>query len=381
MTTTEQVSAAPADYQTTIRVHASADAVFEMLTTVTGLAAWWNPATGSGETGGELRFMMSAPEPLLIHVDEATRPTSVRWTVTDCPFLRDWIGTKPTFAITPLDDHTSELYFHHQGLSEDLECVEMCTRSWNFYMTSLRDYLEAGRGNPYGSPADRARREAEGRPMQPVRTSIHQEAHIAAPPQRVFDVLATGSQFSAATEMPADITAREGDAFSAFGGRIEGRLIEVVPGQRLVQAWRLALRILRPGSPAFTPPFALRSSRTEMEPGWSSTIPASRRNGWSTSREGTRPSTRIRSPTFSGKSRQGRRSAPAPRAISMSHFTAMPERIRTQNMLGNCSCQSSIALLEARRHGEREALRRLVRQSCGLSGHRHGICEWQVFEH
>ena len=38
------------DYQTSIRVKASPDALFDALTTVTGLAAWWNPATGSGET-------------------------------------------------------------------------------------------------------------------------------------------------------------------------------------------------------------------------------------------------------------------------------------------------------------------------------------------
>ena len=159
MTSTEQPSSHTlADYQTTIRVKASADALFDALTTVTGLAAWWNPATGSGETGGELRFIMNAPEPLVIHVDEAIRPTSVRWTVTDCPFLPDWIGTRPTFTITPVDGDTSELHFHHQGLSEELECIDMCTRSWNHYMTSLRDYLEGGCGSPFGSPADRARR-------------------------------------------------------------------------------------------------------------------------------------------------------------------------------------------------------------------------------
>ncbi|WP_218026006.1 DDE-type integrase/transposase/recombinase [Nocardia miyunensis] len=32
--------------------------------------------------------------------------------------------------------------------------------SWNHYMTSLRDYLEIGHGSPFGSPGDRARREA-----------------------------------------------------------------------------------------------------------------------------------------------------------------------------------------------------------------------------
>jgi uncharacterized protein YndB with AHSA1/START domain len=238
MTSTEQRSATSADYQTTIRVNASPDAIFDALTTVTGLAAWWNSATGSGETGGELRFIMNAPEPLVIHVDEATRPTSVRWTVTECPFLPDWIGTRPTFTITSVDGDTSELHFHHQELSEELECIDMCTRSWNHYMTSLRDYLEVGRGSPFGSPGDRARRDAQARPREVVETSIHQETLIAAPPQQVFELLTSGNLFSAATGMPAEITDREGDAFSVFGGRVEGRQIELVPGQRVVQAWR-----------------------------------------------------------------------------------------------------------------------------------------------
>ena len=38
----------------------------------------------------------------------------------------------------------------------------MCTRSWNHYIaTSLRDYLEVGRGSPFGSPADKARRQVQ----------------------------------------------------------------------------------------------------------------------------------------------------------------------------------------------------------------------------
>ena len=164
MTSTQHHPATHADYETTVRVKASPDALFDALTTVNGLAAWWNPATGSGETGGELRFIMNAPEPLVIHVDEASRPTSVRWSVSECPFRPDWIGTRPTFTISPVDGETSELHFRQYGLNDELECIDMCTRSWNHYIrTSLRDYLEAGRGSPIGSRGDRARRQAEGR--------------------------------------------------------------------------------------------------------------------------------------------------------------------------------------------------------------------------
>jgi uncharacterized protein YndB with AHSA1/START domain len=158
-------ASATTDYQTTVRVKAPPDTVFDAVTTTVGIAAWWNPVTGSGETGGELQFMMNAPDPLVIHVDEATRPTTVRWTVTDCPFLPDWVGTQPTFTIAPIDAETSELHFRHRGLTAELDCIDMCTRSWNHYfLTSLRDYVETGTGSPMGSPGDNARREAEAQP-------------------------------------------------------------------------------------------------------------------------------------------------------------------------------------------------------------------------
>ncbi len=69
-------------------------------------------------------------------------------------------------------------------------------------------------------------------------TSIHQEGLIPATPAAVYSVLTDGNRFSAATGQPARVTDREGDAFSLFGGRVEGRQVELVPGRRVVQAWR-----------------------------------------------------------------------------------------------------------------------------------------------
>jgi uncharacterized protein YndB with AHSA1/START domain len=152
-------SEATADYQKTIRVSASPGALFDALTSVVGLAAWWVPVTGSGDADGELRFNMNSPEPLVIRVDEATRPTTVRWTVTECSFLTDWVGTRPVFTITSVDGDGSELHFRHRGLTPELDCIEMCTNGWNHYLASLRDYVESGHGSPLGSAADQARRQ------------------------------------------------------------------------------------------------------------------------------------------------------------------------------------------------------------------------------
>ena len=151
------------DYRTTVRVAGPADEVFDLVTSAEALAAWWSPVTGSGLTGGELRFPMVADQPpLLVRVDEATAPTTVRWTVLQCTFMPDWEGTQPTFTITPLEDGGCELTFEHRGLNDGLECLEMCSRSWNHFIgTSLRELAEGGPGAPNRSPRDLARRAAE----------------------------------------------------------------------------------------------------------------------------------------------------------------------------------------------------------------------------
>jgi uncharacterized protein YndB with AHSA1/START domain len=151
-------STASADYQKTIRVKASPEALFDALTTVSGLAGWWTGATGSGDAGGELTLFFDPPEPLVMHVDQATPPTLVQWTVTHCTFLPDWVGTRPTFTITPVDGDASELQFRHHGLTPELDCIEQCTRGWDHFLESLRKYVEVGRGMPRGSSADNERR-------------------------------------------------------------------------------------------------------------------------------------------------------------------------------------------------------------------------------
>jgi activator of HSP90 ATPase len=67
---------------------------------------------------------------------------------------------------------------------------------------------------------------------------IHQEVTFPASPIQIYNLLTDSDQFSAATGRPASIEAKEGAAFSLFGGFVEGRQIELLPGHRIVQAWR-----------------------------------------------------------------------------------------------------------------------------------------------
>ena len=80
--------------------------------------------------------------------------------------------------------------------------------------------------------------------------AIHQEVVFKAVPKRIYDALTDASEFqkmeslSAAMKSidlnsrPAAISREAGGAFSLFGDYISGRQIELVPNQRIVQAWR-----------------------------------------------------------------------------------------------------------------------------------------------
>jgi activator of HSP90 ATPase len=72
------------------------------------------------------------------------------------------------------------------------------------------------------------------------RTSLHQEIDFNARSERIYEALLDSKQFTAFSGAAAQIDRSAGGAFSLFGGLIGGRNIELVPNERIVQAWRPA---------------------------------------------------------------------------------------------------------------------------------------------
>jgi activator of HSP90 ATPase len=80
--------------------------------------------------------------------------------------------------------------------------------------------------------------------------SIHQEPVFKAGRNRVYDALTDAQQFEKIVQLSAamqsmqgvknvvEIVGAPGGEFSLFGGYITGRNIELVPSERVVQAWR-----------------------------------------------------------------------------------------------------------------------------------------------
>jgi activator of HSP90 ATPase len=69
-------------------------------------------------------------------------------------------------------------------------------------------------------------------------STIHQETTFPAPPSRIYRALVDLKEFAELTGAPTSGGSIEGAAFSAFGGHITGRQLELVPDKRVVQAWR-----------------------------------------------------------------------------------------------------------------------------------------------
>jgi len=80
--------------------------------------------------------------------------------------------------------------------------------------------------------------------------SIHQEAVFKASRKRVYEALTDTAQFDKVIQLsgvmksmhlgstPTEISREVGGAFTLFGGYITGRHVELVPKERIVQAWR-----------------------------------------------------------------------------------------------------------------------------------------------
>ena len=71
--------------------------------------------------------------------------------------------------------------------------------------------------------------------------AIVQEVTFDAPPARVYEAMMDSTkhaEFTAGGD--ADISQEVGGAFTAHGGKIAGRNIELVANERIVQAWRPA---------------------------------------------------------------------------------------------------------------------------------------------
>jgi activator of HSP90 ATPase len=96
-----------------------------------------------------------------------------------------------------------------------------------------------------------AARAESGEEISRTAESIHQEVSLKASRKRVYEALTDTKEFDKVIHLsdamksmapggtPTEISRQVGGAFALFGGHIIGRQVELVPDERIVQAWRV----------------------------------------------------------------------------------------------------------------------------------------------
>src|SRR5271167_2734513 len=74
-------------------------------------------------------------------------------------------------------------------------------------------------------------------PAMKTKTIEHKVLFQAAP-KDVYDALMDGKKHSQFTGEPAKMRAKAGAPFTCYGDYITGVTLDLVPGKRIVQAWR-----------------------------------------------------------------------------------------------------------------------------------------------
>jgi uncharacterized protein YndB with AHSA1/START domain len=158
------------DFTTTVTIAGSSAAVFAA---ILDTRAWWNQAIDgpTAQVGDEFGFEVEGLHRIRARVTDVTPDQRVEWLVLEnnFGFVKDqseWVGDRMVFELEPVDGGTKVTFTQH-GLVPELECYDVCSNAWAFFVRdSLRLLAEQGQGKPEtnageAAPAEQARAAVE----------------------------------------------------------------------------------------------------------------------------------------------------------------------------------------------------------------------------
>lgn len=146
-------------------IAASAEAVYDALTTSEGLSAWWTPgASATPETGKLAVFPFGTDYRKVMMIEELSKNNYVKWKCTEG--ADEWIDTEITFALEKfgaaanpemngqleqlkISKDMTLLSFAHSGWKSQSAMFAECNYTWALFLRSLKLYCETGSGSPW----------------------------------------------------------------------------------------------------------------------------------------------------------------------------------------------------------------------------------------
>jgi len=144
-------------YFNEILVSASPDLVYKAITE--GIDKWWTQLSNKAlHVGDRLTVRFENKTKWVMAVSEAIPNRSLVWVVMaahhDLESLEkkdEWQETTIKWEIIEMEIGT-KVILTHQGLVPQLQCFKICHVGWNYFLDSLKNYLETGTGHPYEAP-------------------------------------------------------------------------------------------------------------------------------------------------------------------------------------------------------------------------------------
>ncbi len=130
-------------------IEATPEQTFYALTTAEGIRQWWsNQVTAEPAVGSLIEVSFPNGNVFELEVVDLEVRKKVHWQVKLSP--HDWEGSTITWDLTPMSQGTRLRFGQH-----DLEVgptgysIEETRAGWEYFLVSLKSYLETGKGTPY----------------------------------------------------------------------------------------------------------------------------------------------------------------------------------------------------------------------------------------
>jgi len=130
-----------------LEINAKPEKVYAAIATEAGLKAWWTIATKAGESEGDsAEFKFHADKFFMkFNIDALNPNQAVRWTCQDATHTF-WKETTVAWDLKENKGGTV-LNFVHDKFAEEND-ITSCSAGWDYFLGSLKKYLETGKGSP-----------------------------------------------------------------------------------------------------------------------------------------------------------------------------------------------------------------------------------------
>ena len=141
-------------YSTEILISAKPESVYKAITK--DVDKWWTELSDQAvQVGDQLTVRFEKTTSWVMTINEALPDQFLVWMVSNANHDLDelvkkdeWKGTTIKWEIAE-NEMGSKVTLTHQGLVPVLECYEICHTGWDYFLGSLKNYLETGSGYPF----------------------------------------------------------------------------------------------------------------------------------------------------------------------------------------------------------------------------------------